>query len=303
MAHKIKTPHDNYFQNMMEMVKVAHSFFKGHLTSEIADNLNWDTLQIADSVRRESNKRSTYTDITYTCHIKGENIPIYLHVEQERNVDPSILERILQYNHRLYTKHRKQGHKKLPIIINFVLYNGNKRKSYPHHEHIHDYFDVPWMAKLLMNKSFFLINLNKDDDTTLAHHGYSSMMELLLKRASDRNFIPWVKENRKLLESVPVEGILEASINYTLQVGQGKAEEIIEAFTELFPQFEETIMTAARQLKQEGRKEGRKEGMELGIQTKAKVIAKNMLAKGYATRDIEEITGLSLETIEKLKQE
>ena len=123
-----------------EMVKVAHSFFKGHLIPEIADSLDWDTLQIADSVRRESNKRSTYTDITYTCDIKGQNIPIYLHVEQERNVDPSILERILQYNHRLYTKHRKQDHKKLPIIINFVLYNGNKRKNYPHHEHIYDYF-------------------------------------------------------------------------------------------------------------------------------------------------------------------
>ncbi|NEJ83914.1 hypothetical protein GR268_46565, partial [Rhizobium leguminosarum] len=145
----------------------------------------------------------TFTDITYTCHTKGENIPIYLHVEQERNVDPVILERILQYNHRLYTKHRKQGGKKLPIIINFVLYNGNKRKNYPHHEHIHDYFDAPWMAKLLMDKSFFLVNLNKDDDITLADHGYSSMMELLLKRASDRNFIPWVKETGKLLQNVP----------------------------------------------------------------------------------------------------
>ncbi|MHB9148193.1 MAG: Rpn family recombination-promoting nuclease/putative transposase [Candidatus Amoebophilus sp.] len=298
MAHKIKTPHDAYFQTLMEIVGVARSFFMAHLVPTIADELDWETLQIADSVRRESNRRSSYTDITYKCCIKGQNTSIYLNVEQERKVDPFILERILQYNHRLYTKCRKQGHKKLPIIINFVLYNGNKQKNYPHHEYMHDYFDVPWIAKLLMGKSFFLINLNKEDDALLSKHGESSVMELLLKRASDRNFITWIRENHKLLQDVPVKGTLEASLDYILQVGQGKAEEIIEAFTSLFPQFKEHIMTAARQLE----KRGEKRGMELGIQTTAQAIAKNMLKDGEAIEKIIRYTGLSREAIEKLKQ-
>jgi predicted transposase/invertase (TIGR01784 family) len=54
-------------------------------------------------------------------------------------------------------------------------------------------------------------------------------------------------------------------------------------------------MTAARQLEKRGEVRGKQESRL--------TIAKNMFAKGYATRDIEEITGLSREAIEKLKQE
>jgi hypothetical protein len=46
------------------MVEVARSFFMAHLIPEIAQGLDWNTLQIADSVRRESNRKSSYTDIT-----------------------------------------------------------------------------------------------------------------------------------------------------------------------------------------------------------------------------------------------
>lgn len=121
---------------MMEQIEVARSFFIAHLMPKIANELNWDTLQIADSARIDSNRASTYTDITYTCNTKSQNIPIYLHVEQQRNVDPNIVERILNYNLRLFSKHKKQGNKKLPIIINFVVYNGEKRKDYPYYENI-----------------------------------------------------------------------------------------------------------------------------------------------------------------------
>ncbi|MHB9148225.1 MAG: hypothetical protein ACYC2U_07620 [Candidatus Amoebophilus sp.] len=50
-------------------------------------------------------------------------------------------------------------------------------------------------------------------------------------------------------------------------------------------------------------KRGEVRGEMRGMQAKAKAIAKNMLAKGYSIKDIEEITGLSQEAIEKLKQE
>jgi predicted transposase/invertase (TIGR01784 family) len=296
MPNKIKTPHDTYFQNMMEKLDVAYSFFMAHLYHQVAEELDWNTLQIADSVRREPNSKSSYTDITYICYTKLQNIPIYLHVEQERNVDPLILERILKYNLRLFAKHRQQKKEKLPIIVNFVLYNGRKRKSYPYHESIYDYFSIPWMAKLLMEKSFFLINLNHEEDVLLSTHGNSSMMELLLKRASDSNFIPWMKENRKLVQSIPVEGILSESVDYTLQVGQGKAEEIIELFTEFFPQFKHTIMTAARQLERRGEIKGRQESKL--------AIAKNMLLKLRLDIDtVQRATELTKEELQQIFKE
>ena len=55
------------------------------------------------------------------------------------------------------------------------------------------------------------------------------------------------------------------------------------------------MRTIARQIEERSEKRG--------MQAKAKAIAKNMLAKGYPIKDIEEITGLSREVIEKLKGE
>jgi predicted transposase/invertase (TIGR01784 family) len=59
-----------------------------------------------------------------------------------------------------------------------------------------------------------------------------------------------------------------------------------------------TIKKYENKARKEGREEGRKEGM----QARNVAIAQTMLKKGFAIKDIEEVTGLSKEAIEKLKQ-
>ena len=54
---------------------------------------------------------------------------------------------------------------------------------------------------------------------------------------------------------------------------------------------------------EEGRIEGRAEGIEEGSKQKAYEIAKKMLKKGNSIEDICDITGLSIEEIEKLRKE
>ena len=54
---------------------------------------------------------------------------------------------------------------------------------------------------------------------------------------------------------------------------------------------------------EEGRIEGRAEGIEEGSKQKAYEIAKKMLKKGNSIEDIYDITGLSKEEIEKLREE
>jgi len=289
---------------MMEILEVAESFFRAHLPAKVTTALDWSTLCIADSARRTSEKQTTYTDITYVCYTKDEGLPIYLHVEQERNVDISMVERILQYNLGLYIQHRNQGHKHLPVIANFIIYNGNKRKKYPYHEQIYDYFNVPWMAQIFMGKFFALINLNEEDDLTLATHGVSGIMELLLKRASDSNFTVWLKEEGRCMKDIPSQRVIDQSVDYALMVGKEEPEEILEAFLVIYPEFKDTIMTAARQLEQRGEMRGEIRGeirgIQEGMQTKAIEIAKTMVNKGSEITFIQEVTGLSKQIIEEM---
>ena len=160
MPKRLKTAHDTFFQSMMEDLEIAKAFFQAHLSAELVQAIDWSTLEIADAVRRPPQRKPTYTDMTYHALSKDQRGHIYLHAEQERGIDSTMLERTLLYNAALLLKHRKQGHKKLPLIINTVLYNGIQ-EDYPYHEDLYAYFDQPSLASSVMRKPFILINLNK----------------------------------------------------------------------------------------------------------------------------------------------
>ena len=300
MIKKLRSYHDSFFQAMMERVEVAQSFFQAYLSQEIIEAIDWKTLQIADAVRRQPDRRPIYTDMTYHALTKKGN-NIYLHVEQERGIDKRMLERILRYNVGQLSKHRNQGHDKLPLIINFVVYNGTQ-EDYPYYENICDYFEEPELARLVIGKSFHLVNLNKKDDDDLVKHGPSGMMEVLLKRASRVKFTEWMQENKALMKKLPAGPYLHTGIDYALGVGKDKAEDIINSFILVYPQLKEMVMTAATQLRKEGEKLGIQRGIQQGVQQGIQQIVKSMLKKGLTVSLIQEVTGLSKETIEQLKK-
>jgi predicted transposase/invertase (TIGR01784 family) len=294
MIKKLRSYHDTFFQSMMEKIEVAKSFFRAHTSKELLQAIDWDTLKIADAVRRSPNRKPSYTDITYHALTKsGGNV--YLHVEQERGFDNGMIGRILEYNAALYSKHRNQGYDKLPLIINFVVYNGIK-KDYPHFEDVCEYFEEPELARLIINKSFHLVNLIKQDDEDFVAHESSGVMEVLLKRASRANFIEWMKEHKELMRKLPAGPYLNIGVDYALGVSKGKAEDIIDSFILVYPELKDVIMTAATQL----RREGEKIGMQQGIME----VAKNMILKLHLDIDtVQKATELTKEELQEIIKE
>src|SRR3954467_14847639 len=111
-----RTPHDTFFGQMMEIVSVAKSFFMSLLPQAINEALDWDTLKIDESARRNPDKKTKYTDITYACTLKKERIPIFLHAEQERTDSViKIIARDYRYNAEKLSQHHRQGNKKMPV--------------------------------------------------------------------------------------------------------------------------------------------------------------------------------------------
>ena len=290
----MKTPHDSYFQAMMEDLAVATSFFQAHLPKEFVEVIDWSRLTIYDAVRRLPGRKPLYTDITYHCLTQDTQDDIFLHAEQERSIAPTMLERILQYNLGLYAKYKKQGHKKLPIIVNLVLYNGPK-ENYPYSENIYDYFARPDLAKLVAGKPFILLNLNTQSDESF--FGPSGMMELLLKRASSSNFLEWMRSHKQLLRDLSASHYLNINIDYICQAGE--EEEITKTFVEVYPELKETIMTTIKQIEMRVRDSALQEGM----QTKGMQIAKNMFSQVNLGIDVvQKVTGLTKEELEGLKE-
>ncbi|MEN0016679.1 MAG: Rpn family recombination-promoting nuclease/putative transposase, partial [Bacteroidota bacterium] len=142
MAKKLKTPHDAFTQLMLEIRAIALSFFIANLPKKLVEQLDWSTLTIADAVVRPEGKKALYTDITYHVYTHAPRGSVYLHVEQERKIDPTMSVRIDQYEAALNLKHLKQGHNKQGLIHHFVLYNGAST-SYPDPTDLESRFERP----------------------------------------------------------------------------------------------------------------------------------------------------------------
>jgi len=83
-----------------------------------------------------------------------------------------------------------------------------------------------------------------------------------------------------------------------------KRETFEEVFTEagIIPEWmERGFKKGIVQGREEGREEGREKGLEEGLEQASIQIAKNLLAEGSTPEFIQKITGLSLETVKKLK--
>ena len=297
---------------MMEIKSVAKSFFMSLLPQAINEALDWDTLKIDESARRNANEENTRTDITYVCNLKKEGIPIFLHAEQERSDSViKIIERDYRYNAGLLSRHRKQGNKKMPVIINFLLHNNPKisTKSYP--KHSFECSEVPWLEKLLHGECCFLLNVKQTPDEILARYGPSGIMDLLIKRAEERNFSEWLKSNGHLIKNIALEDttwddVFDLSLSYVVRVAVDKSQGLLDTFEALFPQYEEKIMTVARQLERKGEKvgeiKGKKVGEIVGEHKKAIEVAQNLHKLNLDIDMIQQATGLTKGELKEILQ-
>jgi hypothetical protein len=65
----------------MEIIKLAHSFFKTHLAPEAVNHLDLGTLVLVDPLS-EKDKRSLCASLIYQCYTKVTKVLVYLYVVQ-----------------------------------------------------------------------------------------------------------------------------------------------------------------------------------------------------------------------------
>ena len=130
-------------------------------------------------------------------------------------------------------------------------------------------------------------------------------MDLLLKRAEEVNFTEWLNCHGHLvkdieLDDVALDYVVELNLSYILTVAIDKSKDLLEVFSDLYPQYKENFMTVARQLKREGEKVGKIKWKKVGEQEKAIEVAQNMLSTNYSIEEIVRLTNLSKEEISQL---
>jgi predicted transposase/invertase (TIGR01784 family) len=307
-----KSKHDPFFSRSLEHPVIAKDFIKEHIPFYLEGHVNWKDLCRIDRSNTESVLKKLHRDMIYRAPMyKGGNV--FFGIEQQSKEDFLMPIRFLRYDANVIEAYLKEGNAHWPLIVNFLLYNGNKAPYPFSSEATHYYKYGDWGSKELFLR-FYLIDLTQLSDEEILTHGLCAPMEILLKNSRDGKFE---------LDNSAYQAVFHACVN---KVGEDYIISMLEYadslkdfkigakmhkfVEEVFQNKSETIMTYGQMLKREARKEGRREGIQEGIQegrkegiqTRNLEIAKNMLQKGYDINVIEEITEISREMIAQLKQ-
>lgn len=112
-----------------------------------------------------------------------------------------------------------------------------------------------------------------------------------------------------LLTDYTTDKQVQSLMSYLLQVGEtSNLEALITSLVSSVPKHEETLMTIAEQLRQQGEQRGRQEGIQLGEekgrkegrQEALKEMARKMLLNGLDQQTIMDVTGLNTDELAQL---
>ncbi|MGX7903778.1 Rpn family recombination-promoting nuclease/putative transposase, partial [Klebsiella pneumoniae] len=173
-----------------------------------------------------------------------------------------------------------------------------------------DEFADPQLAKTLYGCPFPLIDVTVMPDDDIVQHRRVALLELMQKHIRQRD-LSGITES---LAAVVMLGYtnrrqLRMLFHYMLQYGNTAEPGVfLRRLARRLPQYEETLMSIAQKLKQEGRQQGRLEGREEGhleglqegSRREALRIAGSMLQNGLDKEMVKKITGLSADELQPL---
>jgi predicted transposase/invertase (TIGR01784 family) len=302
--NNLTNPHDLLVKATLSHPEAIQEFAKAYFPADILKRVDLPSLKLTNKSYVTEELREFHNDLLFSFTIDKQPGYAFFLLEHQSTPDPLMALRFIKYNTCLIEEHIKEKGEKTPwpIIVNICLYHNANEKPYPYSTSIYDLFKDPLTAKALeMFTKFYLADLNSTPNQVLEGHGSISLMEKLLKYSRHRDaFNVLAKELEHSKGWLVVRGNYWKTVlvysSYVIAKGEKSEKDLVSLFKEVLSKNEEEIMiTIAQTIERRGEKKGRQESRL--------AIAKNMLAKGYAIKDIEEITGLSHEAIEKLKQE
>ncbi|QHN49474.1 transposase [Geobacillus stearothermophilus] len=240
-------------------------------------------------------------DLLVETKVKGEDGLVIVHVEHQSYTQRTFPERMFLYFSRLFQKYRRRI---LPIVI--FSYDEHDEPSslvmqFPFLTVLDFRFltvelcKLPWRAYIrhanpvaaaLLSK----MGYNEDEKVDVKKEFLRMLVRLELDEAKQRLLFGFFETYLRLSE--------EEEIQLRHEVSQMETKEA-KRVMELIVSYEQRGMEKGIQ---QGIEQGMKQGRQQGIEEGKLDVVKRMLAKGYDVDTIHELTGLPVETIEKVRQ-
>ncbi|MEZ9619525.1 Rpn family recombination-promoting nuclease/putative transposase [Vibrio sp. 10N.261.51.A1] len=309
MKNTPPTPHDALFKQFMTHPETAKDLLDIHLPAELRDICDLTTLKLESGSFIEESLRPYYSDVLYSLKTSQGEGYVYALIEHQSRPDKNMAFRLMRYAIAAMQQHIDAGHKHLPLVIPLQFYHG-KISPYPYEMNWLKGFANPDQAKALYTQDFPLVDVTVISDDDIMQHRRIALLELVQKHARHRDIMDFLEPLvTLLLTDYTTDKQVQSLMSYLLQVGEtNNLEALITSLALSVPKHEDTLMTIAEQLRQQGEQrgrqegiqEGRQEGIQLGEAKALKEMARKMMLNGMDQQAIMDVTGLSKDELAQL---
>ena len=334
-GYKFKTLHDLELDNEY-VLKLSRNIKKGQKISILSDTMLKAMFQNENRIKYSAKFLSYFIDVEYEDILnniclaknelaknnendKGERCDYVallsdtsLNIEVNNNSSLEVLERNMEYAHRLYSKKIKRGEENYQYtqVIQFNLNNF----AFKGNDKIVDIYTVTNDDNIGLSNKLIFVQIYVPN---LRKKWYTKGMKSL--REEEKYILALVEMDLDKLDDLGGENIMDEYVKEAEEVSfEGGVGEAYDKEWALRDQGYRDGLSQGKaegfsQGKAEGREEGKAEGFSQGkVEGKAEgisegknerniEIARNMLSKAMEVELISEITGLSIEEINSLK--
>ncbi|MCL1064273.1 Rpn family recombination-promoting nuclease/putative transposase [Shewanella benthica] len=299
------TPHDALFKQFLTHPETARDLLEIHLPSELREMCDLSTLKLESGSFIEESLRPYYSDVLYSLKTSQGDGYVYALIEHQSKPEKNMAFRLMRYAIAAMQQHLDAGHKHLPLVIPLQFYHG-KVSPYPYNMNWLQGFANPVIAKQLYTQDFPLVDVTVISDDDIMQHRRIALLELVQKHIRHRDIMELVEPLvTLLLTDYTTDKQVQSLMSYLLQVGEtNNLEALITTLASSVPKHEDTLMTIAEQLRQQGRQEGielgETKGRQEGRQDTLNEMARKMLLNGMDNQTVMDVTGLSAEELSLL---
>jgi len=281
--------HDNNFKHNFTSKRVAHDFLKYNLPQKVLDSVRIETVQVESTEFLPSRYRSKRkADILYSVKDrKGKKLYALIHLEGQSSYDQHMALRVWEYHVAITRAHLKKGKKKIPLILTYVLYHGNKKwTSAKSIAELFDDFDLYVDVSL---RAPFLLHLTKTQIEELKKQEAAAAPQLIMKGQGLGDYCEILGELWPLLEKH--DQVNEENIDYMTTTDRHDDSQFLEKLSKFDPttannykiMFEAAIQREHKKALKLGIMKGLREGKQEGRQeTIASLLKQGVISQAQA---------------------
>ena len=300
--------HDDYFKKSLEKPEVAKEFLETHLPKEVKKIVNISSFKVAKESFIDEKLKKKFVDVLFE---NKKNEYILILAEHQSTPDHFMAFRFVKYICNIWDRHiNNNPHtKKLPFVYSLVFCNSPKSFDPP--RSIWDLVKNKDLAEKFLFK-LQLVDTKDMSDSFLKTRPYAGFMQFFMKHIYSENMIKiWEKAAEIFSLKKLKRDYLKSTLWYTIgRIDENDQDQLYKILNKATTEGESLMTSLAQKWKNEGIEEGKlagiQEGIEkgkaAGIQEERLIVAKNMLAKGYLSKEIANMTGLTIQEVENLRK-